>query len=328
MSGETSSVPGDIALIGQPTFTAADVRRLVKKHWDRAVDPKPLASERDQNWALVEGGRPVAVLKIANSADSPQALDLQIDMMTRLSSAGLPVPGHVPTVHDHTKVDLHGYQAWMVRFCPGRPMADAPRHAVEVYADLGRVMGRAATALADFDHPGAHRALQWDLARADEVLLPSVDVVDGAARQQIIARCAGRFDTIVRPFLWTARRSVIHNDANNYNVLVEHGKISGLIDFGDAVHSATVNELAVACTYAMLDVDDPGSVARAVSSGFEEYRPLTTAERSVMNDLIRTRLSLSVCISANQQRLNPDNPYLSVSEQPAWRLLETMMEWQ
>src|SRR5204863_512689 len=55
------------------------------------------------------------------------------------------------------------------------------------------------------------------------------------------------------------RQSVIHNDANDNNVLVsEDGEsISGLLDLGDAVHSITVNELAVAAAYAALDAPDP-----------------------------------------------------------------------
>ena len=52
---------------------------------------------------------------------------------------------------------------------------------------------------------------------------------------------------------WTRLpHSVIHNDANDYNVLIEDGRMSGLLDFGDLVHSATVCDLAIALAYTML----------------------------------------------------------------------------
>jgi Ser/Thr protein kinase RdoA (MazF antagonist) len=92
MAEEPATAPGPAALVGQPRFTPADVRHLIREHWDLDADVEPLDSERDQNWALIEAGQRRAVLKVANSADSPEALDLQIEMMARLSMAGLPVP--------------------------------------------------------------------------------------------------------------------------------------------------------------------------------------------------------------------------------------------
>lgn len=109
-------------------------------------------------------------------------------------------------------------------------------------------------------------------------------------------------------------------------MLVDADAVIGLIDFGDAVHSATVGELAVASAYAMLDKDDPWAVARSLRHGFEEFRPLSVDERDALPHLIRTRLAISVSIAADQQRQNPNNPYLGVSEAPAWRLLERITE--
>ena len=57
------------------------------------------------------------------------------------------------------------------------------------------------------------------------------------------------------------RKSLIHNDDNDNNILVDCDeerplKVSGLIDFGDMVYSYTVFELAVALAYAMFDTKD------------------------------------------------------------------------
>ena len=77
---------------------------------------------------------------------------------------------------------------------------------------------------------------------------------------------AGRFLERLRPLVSELRLSVIHADANDHNVLVnelapgadpETRKVSGLVDFGDAVRSYTVGEAAIAGCYAMLGRETP-----------------------------------------------------------------------
>ena len=65
-----------------------------------------------------------------------------------------------------------------------------------------------------------------------------------------------RYDTID---LGTLPRQVVHNDLNDENILVHDGAIYGMIDFGDATETIRVAELAIACTYAMFDQDDPSA---------------------------------------------------------------------
>ena len=63
-----------------------------------------------------------------------------------------------------------------------------------------------------------------------------------------------RFDTHVRPILGALPRRAIHDDLNDYNVLVDRQScervtlaVSGIVDFGDMVHSYAVADLAIAC---------------------------------------------------------------------------------
>ncbi len=122
------------------------------------------------------------------------------------------------------------------------------------------------------------------------------------------------------------RHGVIHNDANDHNVLVadDGAAISGLLDFGDAVFTVVANELAVAAAYAALDAPDPIAVIGAVRRGFERELPLTPVEAAVVMGLVALRLCTSVALSAHQARLAPDDPYLTISKRPAWKLLATL----
>ena len=142
-------------------------------------------------------------------------------------------------------------------------------------------------------------------------------------REQVEAvaeRCAAR----VVPRLSHLRRSVVHNDANDHNVVVDSGAVAGIIDFGDMVHSITAAEAAVGAAYALLEEPDPLAAASHVARGFDRVFPLLPDEKSVLFDLMLLRLALSVSICAEQKRLQPRNPYLLVSERPARSALEQL----
>ncbi len=148
-------------------------------------------------------------------------------------------------------------------------------------------------------------------------------------KSDLIKRLLERFQTQIEPQLNRLPTSVIHNDANDYNVLVEpHGKwrnrVSGVIDFGDMVFTHTVGEAAIACAYAMLNKADPLAAAAHIVAGYHQSRPLTEQELDVLFDLICMRLCMSVCHAANQTRFEPDNEYLRISEKPVWALLEKL----
>jgi Ser/Thr protein kinase RdoA (MazF antagonist) len=108
------------------------------------------------------------------------------------------------------------------------------------------------------------------------------------------------------------RRSVIHGDANDYNVLVdpESMTVSGLIDFGDMIYSYTVGDLAIALAYVVLGDGDP----RDVIAGYTSEFMLLDEEREALWPLVRLRLAMSVCMAAHQSRQQPENEYLMISQ--------------
>ncbi len=123
-------------------------------------------------------------------------------------------------------------------------------------------------------------------------------------------------------------KSVIYNDANDYNIIVGKNptdrKVQGLIDFGDAVYSETVNDIAIAAAYACMDKADPLTAAAQLVQGFNEKMPLQDEELAMIFPLILLRLAVSVTNSAHNRKAEPDNTYLLISEKPAWDLLDKL----
>lgn len=129
------------------------------------------------------------------------------------------------------------------------------------------------------------------------------------------------YETIVRPILPSLRKQIIHNDANEWNVLTTNGKISGIIDFGDLAHTPLINELAVAITYACIDTPEPITHAAVIVKSYNSILPLETIEVDILYYLIATRLVISVCNAAHSKKINPKNSYASSSEKQAWKML-------
>jgi 4-aminobutyrate aminotransferase-like enzyme len=128
------------------------------------------------------------------------------------------------------------------------------------------------------------------------------------------------------PALRLTRSGVVHNDANDYNVLVSFPPdgapaVSGLIDFGDLIHTHVVCDAAIAVAYAMMGKPDPVTAACSLIAGYHESFPLTEQELALVMPLARMRLVVSVVNAALQSRQEPDNEYLQVSAQGAWDLL-------
>ncbi len=211
----------------------------------------------------------------------------------------------------------------------GTTLADARPRSPELLAGLGRALGAMDEALRDFEHPAAHRPdFPWDLSRATWIR-GAIDQVKGPARRALVERALVRYEAEVVPALPRLRRSVIHGDANDHNVIVgpprDHPRpVTGLLDFGDMHHGLLVAEPAVAAAYALLGQDDPVAAAAAVVAGYHEAFPLEAEEIHLLFALVSARLAVSVTSSAMRSRRAPGDAYVTVSEAPAWEALEKL----
>jgi hypothetical protein len=99
---------------------------------------------------------------------------------------------------------------------------------------------------------------------------------------------------------------------------------SGLIDFGDLLHSHPACDLAIAIAYAMMNKPDPITAAAHVVAGYHDAFPLTEREIGLLFPLARTRLAVSLVNSALQADASPDNGYLQISTEAVSRLLDRL----
>jgi 4-aminobutyrate aminotransferase-like enzyme len=169
------------------------------------------------------------------------------------------------------------------------------------------------------------RKFEWDLQHLSLNESKIADIANPSDRK-LVEYFMLQFRELVVPKLPALRSSIIHNDANEWNLLVQDGKISGIIDFGDITYAPLINELAVAITYGMMGKGDLVKWAGYILESYDQILKLEPIEMDVLYYLIAGRLCISVCNSAHSKKLDPDNAYISVSEKPAWELLRRWIE--
>jgi 4-aminobutyrate aminotransferase-like enzyme/Ser/Thr protein kinase RdoA (MazF antagonist) len=307
-----------------PRFDVAAARDLAREHFGVDGDATPLTSERDQNFLISGTARDAIVLKIANARDTRPLLEAQQAAMSHLAPRTW-VPRVVHAVDGATLVEVASAEgrrhlAWAIGRIDGVPLATLRRRSPALLEDLGRAAGQLSAALADFDHPAVHRDFYWDLAGGRALVERQRALVTDPLVGAAIDRLMIGFEKHTTPVLAALRRSAAHNDLNDGNVLVSvptpngDSRVVGIVDFGDMVHTFAVAELAVACAYAMLDTDHPLTTTSLVVRGYHAACPLDETELSALFGLVALRLCMSACIAADQQRQNPDNAYLGVSQ--------------
>jgi Ser/Thr protein kinase RdoA (MazF antagonist) len=309
-----------------PRFTANDAREAASARYGLSGSAAPLPSERDQNFLIADPRRGEFVLKIANRDDSAELLDFQHEGMRRVAArgCGIRVPRIVPSLAGaqvETLTSRAGAQHRLrvLTWIEGRVLAEQAPRGDALLESIGASMAQVDLALADLVHPAMYRILQWDLrhagiARAHAALLPEI----------WCKRVQAAFERWEQLDWASLRHGVIHGDANDHNVLAERDRMTGLLDFGDMVHSAVVCELAVALAYAMLGERDPLAAAAAVIRGYHRHNPLTPAEQLALVVLVRVRLAASLCHAAHNRLREPDDPYQVVSEAGVRALFERL----
>ena len=320
----------------RPRFTGDQAVHFARQVYGLEAEAKPLPSERDQNFLLKRFGRPRWVLKIANSAEERSVLELQNEALRWIEKRdpSLNVPRIQPSTAGKDITKIRGardvdYMVRLVTYLVGAPLAKTAPHPSRLLSEIGDFLGRLDNTLHDFTHPNAQRPLTWSIMQAREVLSRNLAFLSNSDQRSVVETYLVNFEQSTWPLLGELRSGVIHNDANDYNVLVHldasgEQSVAGLLDLGDLIHGPLVYEVAVASAYVMQSAGDPMRAAAAVVRGYHARLPLTAQEFDVLFDLITVRLCSTVTLAAKQSAADPGRDYLTVSEEGAWRTLDKL----
>lgn len=286
---------------------------------------RPLPGEHDANFHVEADDGCEYLLKISKTSEVQSIVEMQNAALQLLADhPNLQTPTLVPTLSGEYLCDCDGKLTRLFKFLPGTLFANVKYHSSLLLNSLGEKLAHLTQKMSEFRHENAKRYQTWDLQQAEWKKEHLDDIADANDRQLLTTIIENARPALSK--LPQLRQSIIHGDVNDYNILVTQHEVSGFIDFGDMVETATICELAIALAYAMLNKPDPLQAAVHVIQAYIAVYPLLEEEIDVLFDLICLRLALSVITSAQRKKLQPDDEYLTISEKPAWDLLRKLYD--
>ncbi|MDQ5833465.1 MAG: phosphotransferase, partial [Actinomycetota bacterium] len=298
-----------------PRLTAEQAVQIAADVFGVSGEARELGSQQDQNYRIDAPGERF-VLRISNPAFATEELDLQNRAMEQVAQrCGNVVSVPVPSRAGAQIVRVHGHDVRLVTYLEGEVLHGFDYLAPVVLRAAGGLVAGVTAALSDFDHPAADRVLQWDVARAGEVVAAFAPWVRDGAGRSLIERTIERVGAALEPLAGGLRRQVIQGDANDLNLLARRGEDGrpvpvGLLDFGDCCRSWLAAECAVMAV--SLCGKRPSRVVQDVTElvrGFHGVLALTEEELAALPLLMAARAALCAAGCEQQAVLEPDKAY-------------------
>jgi hydroxylysine kinase len=286
-------------VVARVPLSESDALRIVTDSYGLdAISAEKLHTERDDSFAI-ETLDARFVLKVAHPADDPAELDFQTLALAfaQNKDAALPLQRIVPTEDGILTLVLsaHGDRiARLFDWLPGGLLLDSPPDDGQLAA-LGGALGRLTLALGGFEHPASRRPFAWDLAQ-----FPRLEVLAERFPDEGVREVFRRFSDVVAPRLNDLPHQVIHNDFNPGNVLVDTrdpGFVTGILDFGDVIHTIRVADVAVALCYQLFPLGRDWSGIRPLLDAYERRVRLTGPEHDVLKALVACRFAQRILVN-------------------------------
>lgn len=301
-------------------------------HWGITAKLTQLNGEYDLNFLASGDASGDFILKIMRPDCTLGFVDMQVKALQHLvnDAPALPFPAVRESLNGSATVEVFDTNrtsrcTWVVEKLGGRCYADINPKPLDLIENLGRIVGKTNQSLETFTHPELDRDFKWNLLQADWID-GALDCIKSPERRMIIEQIINDFMAI-QPVLTQMPRQPIHNDINDYNILVSGGllepkTVTGLIDLGDMCIAPRICDLAIAGAYVALGHPSPIKAVATLVQGHHAAHPLLAHEIDMLWPLLKMRLAVSVVNSTIEAAENPDDPYVTISQAPAWAFLE------
>ena len=302
-------------------------------HWGIAATLKPLEGEYDLNFLAHSDTCERYIFKVMRSNCDSDFVAMQIAALAHIQklAPNLPFPKVLESQHGEclvgcTDADGNHRLLWLMEFLPGQSYAQSAHKSGALIADLGRALGTTDSALASFKHPALARDFKWNLTQSLWIEA-KLDIISDPQRRALLERIIDGYKG-QQAWLMSLPTQAVHNDVHDYNILVstdisEPKRVTGLVDMGDMCIAPRICDLTITAAYVVLECSDPEVALSTLVAGYHSVNPLQPAEIDAIWALLQMRLAVSVVNSTVMAERHPEDPYVVITQAPAWKFLET-----
>ena len=310
------------------------VSSLLERHYRLTGRLQPVPTEKDDTFRLRTELTDYLV-KVSPPDEAEAVVGLQTAAMRFLEGAAPELPVQRVTLavdgSDNVVIETGDGRLRILRvftFVQGALWAQADPDD-EQLAKVGGILGRVDVALEAFAHPADQRALAWDLRHFHD-LSSLVEHTPKAEHRRLAEAVFRLFEATIVPRLGDLETQVIHGDYSPYNVVVDEQSddyVTGVIDFGDTVHSAVIFDPAVALANLVGRApDQPWRDACAFVAGYEGALPIKDRELPLLPVAALARLTLRALITNwRAERVPERRDYLLAHAKDDWINVERSM---
>ena len=217
---------------------------LLKTYYNIEGFLTELPGEVDLNYK-VETSHNNYVFKISKSLYELEFLDFQNELLFYLN--GNKSPKVINDINGSSKVIVKYKNEKklclrLLTWISGRVWSTVNPKTDNLRSSLGEECGLLTKSLQKFDHPYAHREFEWDIAKS--IWVEKHLNLFKKEEKKIIEKFLNEFKKNYDNYK-KLRKGVIHNDANDNNIIVNEdildSRVLSLIDFGDAIYTQIIN---------------------------------------------------------------------------------------
>ncbi|MCW2891167.1 MAG: aminoglycoside phosphotransferase [Actinomycetia bacterium] len=318
-------------MVAVPRLTPEQAEEIALRHYGVNGSAERLAAEHDDTFRLTTRAGHARLLKISVAGTAPGPVSLQTAILLHLASAAprLPVQRVTAALNGAPEVRIPGGEGparlvTMTTWLDGELLGRAAVSPA-LRRETGAALARLNVALRGLRHPGARRTHLWDLqsfwrlrALLDDLpgsgLLPEVSralpagtAIPAGGLRAALTDSLDRFDSHVRPRLAQAPVQVIHTDFHGENLLTDGRRITGILDFGDALTGPVAMDVGVAACYQLGTAPDVLAPATDLVTGYHAVAPLGPADLALAAEFTVARVAARIIVSQWNALREPAN---------------------
>ncbi len=308
-----------------------DIKKILAEYYSlEKVDVEKLDGYENENFLVSEGKGKYVLKTYLYQAELYKIVQAERDVLLELKGEemySLPKPvqtnqGEFEFIYSVGNVR---YIVRMLTYIEGEPFG-ATTATSRLYESFGTFLAQLDLLLMNIKNETIeNRKSEWNIVNFDKNK-KLLEYIEDKKDREILNQIFDDFENIVKPAIASLRFSIIHNDANDFNVLTKDGKITGIIDFGDLAYAPLIDELAVAIAYAGFGKKNPQKWAEIILKSYNKIIQLQQNELDVLYYMITCRLATTIVNAAYSRVANPENKYASTSEKDAWETLNRWMD--
>ena len=304
-----------------------EARDFVATHYKIDGEVTALQGERDLNFKI-DTNDASYIFKVHAAKDRAHLAAQEMALKALESITSLNEPRTIPSVDGRTILDVESDRIGrLLTWTDGELWSSIETLNSDLLFSLGKAVALVDEQLAAVETTAHQAALNqpfgWNVTQTAD-LAEKIDLITNAEDREAVRRVFMHNIDNVLPRFSELRMQIIHNDANDNNIIVSADSVTSLIDFGDIIIAPRIAGLAVACAY-ILDGDDPVLRAVDVVRGYHQAQPLTPLELELLFPLIALRIATSITMAAIQSANDPENEYLLISQEKFTALIHQLI---